>query len=127
MLRVRAQLLNFIGGQFAPLTCGQITERDRAFAHPDQPSDMVAKQPGNVPYLTFAPFAHDNAHPGAVVGSFQYFDPGWQGHFAVKLHPFPPLAQILDRWRAIEQHAVLFFHLEARMSQTIRQIAVVGE
>lgn len=125
---MRAQRFDFVPCELAPVAHGQIAQQQRAFADPDQAHNVQPQDACDLPNLSFAPLAHDDAQPDTVGTALEYFDPGLLRQFVLfERNPGAPPADLVDGWRAIDEHAIFFFDRKTWMGQTVGQVAVVRQ
>ena len=131
------ELFDFVFGQCAPGTSGQITEGNRTFTGADEAQYVEAEGGGHAANLPFATFVQDHAYPRAAIAAFDDFDPGWGSgdgcFFAIgavvvvvisgfvfdgrQFDAITPVAQIVCARGGVQQDAIFFLDLIAWVRQ----------
>lgn len=125
---MRAQRFNLILGQLTPGARRQVAQDQRAFANADQPQDIQSEGSRRFSNLALVPLAHHDAQPCALQAALEHFDPGSTRFVSVRQgHAGPPLAEIGDCRRAVNQDAVLLVDRKPRMRQAVCKVAIVGQ
>jgi hypothetical protein len=123
-----AQRFNFGAGQLAPCTWWHISEGYWSFSHAYQPLHMEAEHTGNFSDLPLPAFVEHHAQPRPAGATLQHLGPRAGGDVAGReLDAGSPPAQRVEIGCVIDEDPVLLVHFEARMGQSIRQVAVVSQ
>ena len=124
---MRVERGDLLWGKRSPLAQRQITEEQIALTNADQPTHLIAKEPGDLADLTLAALAQHNTKPRPLVSRLDQIDPGRRGRLTVKDHTLAPLAHGLRVERLIEERAILLLHLVARVGELVGQLAIIGK
>jgi hypothetical protein len=90
---VFSQHINLFISKKTPCTARKVAQRQRTFAHTDQPPHLIPQNARHFTDLALAPLVQDDAHPGAVGSAFDQFDPRRRSFHPVKFDTGAPGAQ----------------------------------